>query len=562
MMEALIVVTLTALIALMLLPLATRGSRDAVSISNRELNIAAAQRGETGFRELLAAASQPRVANGAPPTLVGNPVGLVVNVSMEGRSACADAGVETRVSLRIVPRGRGGALVCGNGSDRDATLFTWDQGLAAFSYGEDGAWSASAMMAAGGGMHRAALVRFTLQAADLPRLNWVAMAGWTQPARVAPDAGAGVQQQDFSGDAMNKRAGSEGYVLFLVAVIVAVLSLLALMATRVQSQMSSPIRNLREQAQLELAAQSAAARLSFLLATQPLGERSILVGADADQQTTPDATMPAVSASGQRIVQLLLDGSSYVWRAPGGNASYLITIQDEAGLLDFNGGDEVGAANLLREFGLSNGAANSLGASLADYVDQDDLRRRGGAERSDYIRAGLPPPPNGPLNSVQNALNAFGWRETLPPSLRQQVFADSAARTSSAGLNVNTAPLPVLVAAYNLNERAAQSIVNRRRASPFRAADEVRAFTGETPRAEAPQPTTMPGNAFRIVVQPLGQAAQSGYAYELEVTFGGGQSDRPVYGRSGWLRRNTLGSSEEGDGEARAFPDTPAIAAP
>lgn len=361
---------------------------------------------------------------------------------------------------------------------------------------------------------------------------------------------------------MNQRPGSEGYILFLVAVIVAVLSLLALMATQVQGQMAGSIRALHQQARLQLAAQSAAARLEFLLATQPLGERAILIGADPDTQTTPDATMPAVAVSGRRIVQLLLDGSGYIWAPPGDNASYLVAIQDEAGLIDFNGGDQVGAENLLRALGLSNSAAISLAASLSDYVDPDDLRRRGGAERDDYTRAGLPPPPNGPLDTVWSALSVFRWRETLSPSLRQKVFANAAARTNSAGLNVNTAPLYVLEAAFNLNERTARTIVNRRRAAPFRATDEVRAFTGETPRAEAPLPITMPGNAFRILVQPLGRGGETGYAYEMQLMFGGGQSDRPIYGRNGWLRRGMQASSEEDEGEVRAFPDAPAVVAP
>jgi type II secretion system (T2SS) protein K len=358
------------------------------------------------------------------------------------------------------------------------------------------------------------------------------------------------------------RPGSEGYVLFLVAVIVAVLSLLAVMATRVQTQMSLEVRSLRAQVLLKTAAQSAAQRLAFLLATQPLGERAMLIGADPDATTTPDATMPARSVSGRRIVELFVDGRPYQWRAPGANGSYLVTVQDEAGLLDLNGGDEVGLQNLLRALGVSNGPAISLGASLSDYVDADDLRRPGGAERNDYARVGLAAPPNGPLDSVENALAALGWRETLTPSLRQAVFANAAARASTSGLNVNTAPLYVLEAAYNLNERTARSIINRRRDAPFRSADEVRAFTGETPRAEAPQPTTMPGNAFRIVVTPTSGPGAVGYAYEMEVMLGGAQSDRPVYGRNGWLRRSSQAAGKEGDGEARAFPDTPAVVAP
>src|SRR5262249_50406543 len=155
-----------------------------------------------------------------------------------------------------------------------------------------------------------------------------------------------------------------------------------------------------------------------------------------------------------------------------------------------------------------------------------------------------------------SALGVFGWRETLTPSLRQAVFASAGATRDSNGLNVNTAPLFALEAAFNLNERTARMIMDRRRAAPFRSTDEIRAFIGEAPRAEAPQPATMPGNAFRMVVQPNGRAAETGYAYEMELMFGGGQSDRPIYGRSGWLRRGAQGPLGDGELGSVAFPDT------
>jgi hypothetical protein len=195
MMEALIIVTLTALIALMILPMAQQSSKNAISISHREIDISAAARGETAFRELLGAASQPRVSADAPPTLIGNQAGLVVHVSSEGRQACVDAGTEGYVRLAIVRRGQGGALVCTSGAAMPQTLIAWDEGEAAFSYSEGGAWGSSGRLQADTTMHRAALVRFSLYAQGLPRLDWVSQAGWTQPARIAPDAGAAAQGQ-------------------------------------------------------------------------------------------------------------------------------------------------------------------------------------------------------------------------------------------------------------------------------------------------------------------------------------------------------------------------------
>lgn len=357
---------------------------------------------------------------------------------------------------------------------------------------------------------------------------------------------------------MTNRANSEGYILFLVAILVAMLSLFTLLAARVQSQMARSIETLRDQVQLEIAAESATSRVAFLLATQPIGERSILIGAERAEET-PDGSAGTHSATGRAIVELRLDGSGYVWRS--GRRDFVVSVQDENGLLNINAADEIGAQNLLRSYGVNSAVSTRLAASLADFVDQDDLRRRAGAERRDYAASGLAPPPNGAVDSVWTALSALGWREALSPSVRSQVFASMRAGADDNMLNVNTASLHALEAAFNLSERNAQQIIDRRAGAPFRALDEVRAFTGETPRAEAPTPVTMPGSAFRVIVRPT-DSAERGYAFEMQLTFGGGQSDRPVYGGNGWLRRSTSASGGEQGRDLAAFPSTPAVLAP
>lgn len=188
MIEALVVVTLTALIALMILPLAQRSSRDTVALSNREIDAATAQRGEAAFRAIMTSVSQPRVALGAPPKIAGNAAGLLVNVSSQGRSACLDAGVETRVALRIEQNNAGGALVC-RSEGRRTTLLTWRRGQAAFAYSPDGeAWrDTPEAMPPNPTVSRASLVRFSLRAANAPPLTWVAAAGWTERGRIVPD---------------------------------------------------------------------------------------------------------------------------------------------------------------------------------------------------------------------------------------------------------------------------------------------------------------------------------------------------------------------------------------
>lgn len=72
------------------------------------------------------------------------------------------------------------------------------------------------------------------------------------------------------------------------------------------------------------------------------------------------------------------------------NGAVLVSIQDEAGKLDLNYGSEDLLRNLLQELGLETEAATSLVDRVADYRDEDDLRRLNGAEADDYLRLDLP----------------------------------------------------------------------------------------------------------------------------------------------------------------------------
>src|SRR5262249_4288292 len=91
--------------------------------------------------------------------------------------------------------------------------------------------------------------------------------------------------------------------------------------------------------------------------------------------------------------------------------------------------------------------------------------------------------------------------------------------------------------------RTAQTMITRREAQPFRSSDEVLGLTGESTRAEAPRPATMPGSAFRVRVRVSGAGAQRSFEGQLLVA--SGQADRPVYWRDGWLSRNVDAGADD-----------------
>lgn len=158
--------------------------------------------------------------------------------------------------------------------------------------------------------------------------------------------------------------------------------------------------------------------------------------------------------------ELLLDGTAY--RGLGGIA---FAIQDESGLLPVAFPSTAPVAVVLAAAGVERSAASVLVDRLLDYTDADELRRPGGAERREYERAGLPPPPGRPLLSPRELPRVLGWN-TLPDAVGSRL-QDWSTTAYSGALNLNTAPLPLLEAFVHDCGTVCRARLARRAAEPF-----------------------------------------------------------------------------------------------
>lgn len=319
-----------------------------------------------------------------------------------------------------------------------------------------------------------------------------------------------------------------GYISFVAAITVAVLALAVLMFARAQSSLGPALRRLDTQIRLETAAQTAEARVAYLLATEPLSGAAIVVGGERGlapaEQVAPSQRR---SASGASIEQVALDGRPYSL----GDAS--VSIQDESGLLNLNTLDERAVAALLARSGADIGVEASLAATLADYIDEDGLRRPGGAERGDY-RVGAPL--NLAIRSPRSALNALGWRETLGAQARETLFSLASSRSDS-GLNVNTAPAVVLEAALGASPSQARAIEMQRHTQLFRASEEIEAVLGIATNADGAQPIVASTGRIRLMVRLGNTNEASQWAYESTLVLAAGEAEQPVYWLKGAVRR-------------------------
>ncbi len=188
--EALVIVTITALLALILLPLASGAAGRNFARADRAIAAAEAANAEQVFRALLHSAVQDERAPGN-----GTGAAFDFAAAPEQGSACVEASTPTPVRLAAASGEGGGALYCEAGVRR-VVLLRWQRGQGRFSYSDDGiAWAsawvdpATAQRGRGGAApatRRAPLVRFELVEGQL---SWTERAGWSEPVRVQAELG-------------------------------------------------------------------------------------------------------------------------------------------------------------------------------------------------------------------------------------------------------------------------------------------------------------------------------------------------------------------------------------
>ena len=185
------------------------------------------------------------------------------------------------------------------------------------------------------------------------------------------------------------RPTQEGFALVVVLWIVALLSVLAMSSAQSTRSETIATRNLLELTQVRTAADAAVIRGIFGLYQDLLQQTSL--------------TSPIRPGSGR----------PRPWRFQG--AAITLTAMAESGKVDLNTGDEQILYGLFRAAGANEQQALHLRDELVDYKDRDDNPRPLGAERRDYLQAGLG---NGPANAPFMRIEEL----LLLPSMTGEVY--------------------------------------------------------------------------------------------------------------------------------------------
>lgn len=262
-----------------------------------------------------------------------------------------------------------------------------------------------------------------------------------------------------------------GFALAMALWLVAGLAVIAAMVSRFALRSAETNGLLREYAQAEVLFVTARADVLNLLSTS---------------QTTVEGRTAA-----RRLLRV--DSSPYAT----GDGSF-VAIQDGRGLININRQKEVELTRLLQHCGATEQEAPRLLATLLDYTDADDLHRINGAERDDYARAGLPPPTNQPLRSVQELWSILSW-STLQARWVARGCNALVSALPEPLFNHNTAPLAALTINGWPDGYAAALIAERDAPSdePRVVAKNFAAFSMES-NPFATSASGVPGSAYLV----------------------------------------------------------------
>jgi general secretion pathway protein K len=267
------------------------------------------------------------------------------------------------------------------------------------------------------------------------------------------------------------RKNSQGVILIALLWIITILSVIALSFARETFVEVSAARNSRD-----LTVAYYAARAGVVSTIYQLYQKMYLT--------------PQVSGLGPQAQEPdSVDLGKLTGRV--GEGEYEVEIQDESGKINLNAVKDDQLRNLIQVVGIAEPDASVIVDSILDWRDPGDIARPNGA-KDDYYASLMPPyavwKDGGRMKAVEELLLVrgvtpeyfYGRREKQSDgqiadryglSRYLTVYANAAGGMSR--ININSAPLPVLLSIPGMPPAAAQSIFEHRQVKPFTSWEEI-----------------------------------------------------------------------------------------
>ncbi len=261
----------------------------------------------------------------------------------------------------------------------------------------------------------------------------------------------------------NRQSAEQGVILIALLWILTALSVIALSFSRESFVEVAAARNAQSlEASYFVARAGIAATVYYLI----------------QKQRTPPVRSTAL-AEAQDPVDLGLVTGEF------GGGQYRVEIQDESGKINLNTASDWELRAVIQATGISKEESAIIADSILDWRDPDNLHHLNGAE-SDYYQTLNPPykAKNGRFDATEELLLVrgvtpsyfYGFPErTSDGSVRYKYGLSRCFTVYSTRnqINVNAAPLPVLLAVPEMPPQAAQMIYERRKIKAFMTTAEL-----------------------------------------------------------------------------------------
>ena len=223
---------------------------------------------------------------------------------------------------------------------------------------------------------------------------------------------------------VSSRSGESGFVLPYVLVVIAVLSIVTLIAADRLQRSVKALDTLQAQSRNEVLLASAESEALYSLMTGTTVEGGIDINPESlirtefgyigkngeilNEQDVRDVSEPDVwGASGE------VRYSDVGQETQQNQRLVYVALQDLSGVISLSNGSEENLQQLFGSLGVSAEDARSLLAKLRDYSDADNNRTFRGAERADYRMKNKALPANSPLRNHEELSRILNWDSTL-----------------------------------------------------------------------------------------------------------------------------------------------------
>lgn len=247
-------------------------------------------------------------------------------------------------------------------------------------------------------------------------------------------------------------AGQRGIALIAVLWAVALLSLIAVAFLAETRSGGNLTRNLLENAKAEALADAGVYRTVVGLLESDILEPMTLGPEMADLIERRPELERILRPHGKSVLRQVIQSP---WPVDGmprsfpfGGERIWISIQDEGGKIDLNAASDGLLQGLFLSVGLDGQEAAAMVDAIADFQDENELRRHNGAEDADYRAAGRRyGAKDAPFEMVEELQQVLG----MSRSLYAQVAPALTVYSGDYGIDPRTAPREALLALPGVN---------------------------------------------------------------------------------------------------------------